>query len=334
MSSVTNQAVGNTTTGWFFKWDAPLTLVVGLVLALAVTPAIAVAGQAPAAREVLARAAAGDWRLVVTAPRPGIGLEGAVLEATQGSRRVAVPLDGTPTGHLARAIDGLAYHAASGRLLVLTDQAHDRAGVIVVDLNDSRVVASVVGRQMTRSPDDRFVAFEEYYTRHATPWPWNETVYAVLDVAAPSGTTRRTCPFQDDRCGGVVVFPADRADLCAERVRHTGAPCVDLHRQPQHVRRSPFIWADSRTLIFVTLDQAREGVSVVTSRFESGSETPVVSVVSCDAAHLASDGQCPSPREAWWVDTIRLDDDGSRVWVHFRQRLPAVPSGWLALTRR
>jgi hypothetical protein len=309
--------------------------VVGLAAVLAGTPAGATtADQASVSRQVLTRAGAGDWQVVVTAPRLASGLDGAVLEASQGSKRVAVPLDGTPTGRVARGIDGLAYHAASDRLLVLTDQAYDRSGVIVVDLAGAAVVTSVVGRQMTRSPDNRRVAFEQYYVRHATPWPWNETAYAVLDVAAPSGSRERTCPFHDDRCGGVVVFPADRADLCAERVMRTGAPCVDVHRQPQHVRRSPFIWTDPRTLAFVTLDENREAVSVVTSRFDAASATPVVTVVPCDAAHLASAGECPSPRESWWVDTIRVDDDGSRVWVHFRQHLPAVPSGWLAVTRR
>lgn len=313
------------------RWDALPGFAVGLALVLTAL-ASSSSAQTPPDRHVLARHTAGAWHVVVTAPRLGAGLEGALLEATRGSHRSVVPLDTSHTGRLARAIDALVYQREADRLLVLTDQTHDRPGLIIVDLRRGEVVETVVGRHMTRSSDARFVAFEEYYPRHTTTWPWNETVYAVVDVAAPAGSMRRTCPFADDRCRGHAVYLPDRRQVCTERAALTGSPCLDPHRAPQHERRSPFIWVDDRTLAFITLDHARDLVAVVTARFGEHSVAPDVSAVPCETQRLASDGRCPSPREAWHVDAIRPDDDGQRVWVHFRERLPEVPSGWLGLS--
>jgi hypothetical protein len=129
----------------------------------------------------------------------------------------------------------------------------------------------------------------------------------------------------------VVHLPA-RRDVCADRSARTGGSCLDAHREPRHERRSSFTWLDTRTLAFVTLDRARDVVSVVLATFGDAGAEPVVAAVPCEPGRVLSHARCPSPRQPWRVDNLRLDDDGHRVWVHFRERLPEVPSGWLALS--
>jgi hypothetical protein len=315
--------------------DAPSRRLVGLLLAFVSLLAMASPAwaQSPPRRHVLIRQQVGDWQVVVTGPRQSAGLEGVTIEAVRGDRRVQAPLDTTATGRLARAVDRLAYYAPAERLLLLTDQAHDRQGLLVVDLRAGTVIDALVGRGMTLSPDGRFVAFEEYYTRLTTPWPWNETVYRVFDVAAEPGAMHRPCPFSDDRCRGHVIHLPDRQQVCADRAARTGGSCLDPHREPQHERRSPFLWIDSRTVALTTVDRTRERITIVTARMADGTdESPLVTAVPCEAVRVVSAGRCPSPRQAWRVDGIRQDDGGRRVWIHFQERLPEVHGGWLALT--
>jgi hypothetical protein len=314
------------------------------VVVLPATLALALAGSVPTApaaspqpvpsRHPLHRAVADDWTVVVTGPTYAAGLQGAVLEASREGRRIAVPLDGTPTGRTARAIDLVRVHAASGRLLVLTDQAHDSPGLIIVDLHAGAVVEGVVGRHMTVSPDSRFVAFEEYYTRQDTPWPWNETVYAVVDVTRPAEALRRACPYNDDRCRGRPIHLPPRAEVCAAyHALKDGPSCLEPGRLPQHERRSPFVWLDARTLAFVSVDRVR-GQAVVVEAVFDGTGDPDVRRHGCDPTPDARGARCPPTRTAWEVDAIRRGDGDGRLWIHFRDRLPEVPDGWLAVERR
>lgn len=290
-----------------------------------------VASQPVPSRHQLHRALADDWSVVVTGPTSAAGLHGAVLEASRPGRRVEVPLDGTPTGRTARAIDAIRLHAPSGRLIVLTDQAHDSPGLIVVDLDLGTVIDGVVGRHMTVSPDARFVAFEEYYTRHDTPWPWNETVYAVVDVARAGTAMRRACPYDDDRCRGLPIHLPTRAEVCAAYREMKESPsCLEPGRPPHHERRSPFVWLDDRTLAFVSIDRARAQAVVVEAAFDAAG-SPAVRRYACDPTPDAQGARCPPTRTTWQVDVIRRGDGDGRLWIHFRDRMPEVPGGWLAL---
>jgi hypothetical protein len=283
------------------------------------------------ARHALHLAVLADWTLSVSAPTYAAGLHGAVLTASRPGHRVDVPLDTTPTGRTARGVDALMLHAASGRLLVLTDRAYDKPGLIIVDLDDGAVVEAIVGRHMTVSPDARFVAFEEYYTRQDTPWPWNETVYAVVDVTRPAADLRRACPYDDDRCRGVLLHLPGRAEVCAaHRAMTSGASCLEPGRPPQHERRSPFVWLDDRTLAFVSVDHVR-GLAVAVEAAFDDAGTPAVRRHTCDTTPDTTGARCPPTRTDWEVDAIRRDDGDGRLWLHFRDRLPEVPGGWLAL---
>lgn len=292
------------------------------------------ASQPVPSRHQLHRSQADDVTVVVTGPTYAAGLQGAILEASRPGRRVEVPLDVTPTGRTARAIDAIRLHAPSGRLLVLTDQAHDSPGLIVVDLDAGEVVDSVVGRHMTVSPDARFVAFEEYFTRQDTPWPWNETVYAVVDVTRAGAAMRRACPYDDDRCRGLPIHLPTRASVCAAyRELREGPSCLEPGRPPQHERRSPFVWLDAGTLAFVSIDRARAQTVLVEAEFDAAG-SPAVRRYACDPTPDARGARCPPTRTAWQIDAIRRGDGDGRLWIHFRDRMPEVPDGWLAVQRR
>lgn len=306
----------------------------GVWACMACTTPQAAGAQPVPAHHVLHRANVGGWAISVTAPTTGTGLRDAVLTASRGARVVRVPLDTTPTGRRAAAIDRVALHEPSGRLLVLTDTTRDASGALVIDLQGETLAASLTGRHLTVSPDARFIAFEEYYGRLDTPWPWNETVYAVLDVAAAPAAMRRDCPFSDDRCVGTLLYLPSRQALCADRLARTGElSCLEPGRDPQHERRSPFIWLDATTLAFVSVDRLRESASAVLAVFGDAGAPPQVQVHPCDPVNPDPGSRCPPVRTAWSVDRIRPDDDGRRVWVHFRDRIPEVPGGWLPLAR-
>lgn len=311
---------------------------VGAVVLLALAAAAAAPQPVPS-RHVLHRAEADGWTLAVTAEMAATGPASAVLEASSGARRVYVSLDAAPAWRVARRVSAVRVHAASDRALVLTDQAQDASGLIVVDLRAGRVVSSLIGRHLALSPDARYVAFEEYFTRLDTPWPWNETVYAVLDVTASAERSHRSCPYDDDRCGGRLIHLPSRQEVCAtHRERLGGGSCLMPGRDPQFERRSPFVWLDAATLAFVSVDRVRETFVVVEARFDpavplgADASAPGLDVVahSCTpAAAAAVTARCPPVRTPWAVDAIRQDDGDRRLWIHFRNRMPEVPGGWL-----
>jgi hypothetical protein len=182
---------------------------------------------------------------------------------------------------------------------------------------------------MVLSPDARYLVFEEYFDRVDTPWPWNETVYAVLDVTLTSEAMRRPCAYDDDRCRGVTVHLPPRADVCAAFRELSGrATCLQPGRGPQHHRRSPFVWLDPQTLAFMSVDQVRDLSVLVTVAFDTAGGHQVRRHV-CDTTPDARGARCPPARSAWTVDTIRRDDDDGQLWIHFRDRMPEVPGGWL-----
>ncbi len=289
---------------------------------------------------MVASAAEAGWTLAITAETASSGLDGARVEASSGSGTVQVPLGGVPVWRMARAVSAMYVHAPSDRLVVLTDQDHDASGIIVVDLREARVVTSLKARHITPSPGGRYLAFEEYYSRLDTDWPWNETVYAVLDVTAPGEALRRLCPFGDGRCQGRVIYLPSRQDVCASYRERTGAAtCLVPGREPQHGRRSPFVWVNAQSLAFVTVDRLRERADVVLARLDpavvlaAAPESPGLEV-STHACATPDDRPgratgCPSVRLPWAVDVIRQDDADGRLWIHFRHRIPEVPGGWL-----
>lgn len=308
---------------------------VGLLVTLAclTVASVAAASQPVPSRHVLHRTAIDGWTLVVTAPTAAPGLEGAVLEASTAGHRVLVPLDTTSTGRRARAIDAIRMHVASTRLLLLTDQAYDRPGMIVVDPVAGNVVDTVTGRHMTLSPDSRFVAFEEFHHRLDTPWPWNETVYAVFDVTQSGGATRRGCPSDDDSCRGMTVHLPARADVCVAYREQSGqTSCLQPGRDPQHERRSPFVWLDAHTLAFVSVDLVRETAVLVAATFDAAG-VMTLERYACAPHVTASGAHCPPISVPWMVDGIRRDDDDGQLWIHFRDRMPEVPGGWLGFGR-
>ncbi len=301
------------------------------LLATLATPSVS--AQPVPARHTLYRTTLDGWHAEISAPTTADGLRHGVLTASTAGRTVRVPLDGTPTGRRARGVDRIRLHAPSQRLLVLTDQAQDAPGLIVVDLAMERVVVAAVGRHMAVSPDARFVAFEQYFTRRDTPWPWNETVYAVLDVTQPVEPAPGACPYDDDRCRGIAIHLPPRADVCAAYREMSGsATCLQPGREPQHERRSPFVWLDRHTVAFVSVDHARAEAVGVTAAFDVAG-APVIALHPCDPTPDRRGARCPPTRAAWQVDHLRRDDDDGQLWVHFRDRLPEVPGGWLALRR-
>lgn len=292
-------------------------------------------------RHVVATASDGPWTIAITADTASTGLVGAVVEATAEDRTVRIGLGDIPVWRVARHVSGLYVHEASDRLLVVTDQDQDASGLIVVDLRAGAVVTSVKARHLTISPDRRYAAFEEYYSRLETDWPWNETVYAVLDVTSSGEASARTCPFRDDRCRGRLIHLPSRQDVCAAYRERTGnATCLVAGREPQHARRSPFIWLDAQRLAFISVDRVREHAVVVEAHldpaFPIGADPASPGLTA--TAHAcpseidergAARGGCPSVRVPWTVDGIRRDDADGRLWIHFRNRIPWVPGGWL-----
>src|SRR5690606_22336003 len=240
----------------------------------AAPPHVEAAGQPVPSRHVVAAAADAGWTLAITAETASSGLDAARIEASSGAHTVHVPLGDVPVWRMARAVSAMYVHPPSSRLVVLTDQDHDGSGLIVVDLQTARVVTSVRARHMTASPDGRYVAFEEYFSRLDSDWPWNETVYAVIDVTSAAGETmRRPCPFADDRCQGRVIHLPSRQEVCATYRERTGnATCLVPGREPQHARRSPFVWVDAQTLAFVTVDRVRERADVIEARLDPAVE--------------------------------------------------------------
>lgn len=253
------------------------------------------------------------------------GLIGSRLRIERSGVVREVPLDGTATGRRARQVDA-AYVLPGGRRAVLhVDRVHDPGGLIVVDLENATVVDALIGRELTMSPDGRFWMFEEYATPHLDVWPHTETVYALYDAAAPAEANRRLCAAQDDRCRGQVVFLPDRLEICQAIAVERAGVCTDPGREPRHARRSPFVWLSSREVAWVDVDRARQAATMVVATI-GGDGRARVQAVPIDHEHVIDAEEVPSVRETWTIERITRDADVSRVWLHFRNRMPQVPA--------
>lgn len=272
------------------------------------------------------------WTLTLVQPTAPSGLIGSRLQVRRGSRTQDVPLDTTLTGRLARDVGIVRLHAATGRASLHTDPHADPSGLIVVDLATSRVVDAVIGRRLTPSPDGRFWAFEEDAPRSTSVWPHTETVYAVFDVTADTGTSTRPCPTNDDRCRGQVLFLPDRLAICREIAARREGSCLTPFQEPGHVRRSPFVWLSPTELAFVDVDRDRATATLVLANERAGALQ--VQAVPLERERIVDGLPFPDVREDWVIDTISRDDHPSRVWLHFRTRLPQAPSGLLGVLTR
>lgn len=302
-------------------WDVSTSSLVGVAVLLVL------AGLAPAAqaglevRELLRRDG-----LVLSLAHPTVaeGLEGSVLRVEQGATRRAIPLDGTVTGRRARGVSAVHVLPGGRRAVLHLDAFVEASGLIVADLHDAVVVDAVVGRDLTPSPDRRYWAFEEHASRTIAQWPHTETVYAIYDAAAPPGGNVRPCPTADDRCRGQVVFLPDRLTVCHEVARARGGSCLTPGGQPRHARRSPFQWLSDTDVAWVDVDLARQVATLVVARLQDDGPAMVTAVV-LERANVIEDVEFPPVREAWVIDRISRDEDASRVWLHFRTRLPQAP---------
>jgi hypothetical protein len=252
------------------------------------------------------------------------GLIGAVLRVQRADGIHDVALDGTGTGRRARAIGAVRVLADAHRAILHVDPQHETSGLIVVDLDGPAVLDAVVGRDLTPSPDGRFWAFEEHASRTLSHWPHTETVYAVYDAAAAPAANARPCPTSDDRCRGQVLFLPDRLAVCHEIARARGGSCLTPGRQPRHGRRSPFVWLSATELAWVDVDRDRQrGTLVIASLHDA--RPADVRAVPLERARVIEDVDFPPAREAWTIERITRDEDPSRVWLHFRTRVPQAP---------
>jgi hypothetical protein len=255
---------------------------------------------------------------------PAFGLERAALRVQEGGRTRDIALDGTRTGARARAIASARYLPEVRRILLHLDPEHDAAGLLVVDLQKDAVVDAVTGRDLTPSPDGRFWIFEEHASRTVSQWPHTETVYAVYDAAAPPEANARPCPTHDDRCRGQALFLPDRLARCHAIAKERGGSCLTPGRQPTHARRSPFVWLSATEVAWVDADRERQVATMVVATMTGGLPARVRAVVLEPESTVDAVG-VPPVREAWMVDRITRDGDGSRFWLHFRTRVPQAP---------
>lgn len=303
------------------QWDALLRALV--CLAALAGPLVGLgAAQAPMdARELLRQEG-----LVLTLVRPPVarGLAGSVLRIDRAGTVREVALDGTGTGRRARGISEVRLLPGGRRAVLHLDRSFDASGLIVVDLEAAAVVDAAVGRDLTPSPDGRFWAFEEHASRTLARWPHTETVYAVYDAGAPPGGNTRPCPTSDDRCRGQVLFLPDRLALCHEIARERTGSCLVADRQPRHSRRSPFVWLSATEVAWVDVDLVRQDSTLVVATMGEGQPARVRAVV-LDRTKVIEDVEFPPAREAWTIERITRDEDPSRLWLHFRTRVPQAP---------
>jgi hypothetical protein len=278
-------------------------------------------GGAPAFRELLR---AGDVVLAYVQPSPADGLEGAALRVTERGRTRDIALEGSLTARLARGVGRVWWLPEARRAVLHVDPYHDAAGLLVVDASADRVVDAVIGRDLTPSPTGRHWVFEEDAPRRNADWPNTETVYAIYDAATGAEALSRACPTADDRCRGEVVFLPDRLSLCRERARELGGSCLVPGRLPRHARRSPFAWLSASEVAWVDVDLTREQATLVLATIRDDAPA-LVRTVPLDREHVIEDVEFPPVRESWRIDRITRDDDRSRVWVHFRTRVPQAP---------
>lgn len=259
----------------------------------------------------------------------GEGLVGSVLRVARHGIVRDVPLDTTGTGRRARAVGAAHLLPGQQRAVLHVDPHHDRSGLLVVDLDAGVVVDAVTGRAFHASPDARFWAFEEHAPAHVTLWPHTETVYAVYDATASAAANARPCPTADERCRGTVIYLLDRLTLCHEVATRRAGSCLTPHRRPQHVRRSPFVWVSPTELTFVDADRERQTSALVLATIAPAGV--VVQVVPLSHDRVIDGVDFPDAAETWTVDHISRDADPSRLWLHFRSRLPQAPSGRLGV---
>jgi hypothetical protein len=298
-------------------------------VALLAAEVVSAAGQlgartfaaAPAVREWLR---ADDVVIAYVQVAPASGLEGAALRVTERHRTRDIALDGTRTGARARSVSAVRWLPAFRRVAVHLDREHDASGLLIVDLATDTVVDAVIGRDLTPSPDGRYWAFEEHASRTMSQWPHTETVYAVYDAAAPPEANARACPTSDDRCRGQVLFLPDRLTLCHEIARARAGTCLTTDRPPRHARRSPFVWLDHDEVAWVDVDLDRQVATLVIATLVGGAPADV-RAVPIERARIVEDVEFPPVREAWTIERITRDANPSRVWLHFRTRVPQAP---------
>ena len=303
------------------QWDASARLLVCFALVLTAAAGSAARG-APEVRELF-RAPG----LVLSQVHPTTnqqGLIGAVLRVQRADGVHDVALDRTGTGRRARGIGAVRVLEGSHRALLHVDPDYEASGLIVVDLEAPSVLDAVVGRDLTPSPDGRFWAFEEHASRTLSQWPHTETVYAVYDAAAPPAANARTCPTSDERCRGQVLFLPDRLSLCHEIARARGGSCLTPGRQPRHGRRSPFEWLSATEVAWVDVDRDRQRSTLVIASLHDARPADV-RAVPLERGRVIEDVDFPPAREAWTIERITRDVDPSRVWLHFRTRVPQAP---------
>ena len=311
------------------RWDASRGVLVGLLGLWTWSPAPSAGQPAPPVQaRLLLRDGAIALRLVQPTTAAGLGGARLRVEAPTGSREV--PLDVAPTARRARAVGATYLLADRARALLHLDPAHDRQGLLVVDLASGHVVDAVTARDLSPSPDRRYWLFEEYADLLVDQWPNTETVVAVYDAAAPPSANARACPTSDDRCRGQVLYLPDRLAVCRAIAVERGGSCLTAGRQPRHVRRSPFVWLSAREAAWVDVDRDRELATLVMVTLRDGG-APVVRAVPLDRDHVVEQVEFPSPREGWTVEGIERDDDPSRVWLRFRSRLPQAPQRRLGI---
>ena len=307
-------------------WDVLVPVLAGVVVCTG-------AASAPRAAQpaVRSRASAGghawSWPGVAATyvqDSRAAGLERAALRVVEGGRTRDIALDGTSTGARARGIASARLLPESRRILLHLDPEQDAAGLLVVDLGQDAVIDAVTGRDLTPSPDGRFWAFEEHASRTLSQWPHTETVYAVYDAAAPPETNARACPTHDDRCRGQVLFLPDRLARCHAIAKERGGSCLTPGRQPTHARRSPFVWLSPSEVAWVDADRERQVATLVVASLTGGLPAQVRSVLLEPESTVDAVG-VPPVREDWRVDRITRDAGGSRVWLHFRTRVPQAP---------
>lgn len=308
------------------QWDALVRALVCLAVGLVATPARAqfASGLMQGESQVRQGIRVGEVVLAHVQPSPSVGLEGAALRVTEGGRTRDIALDGTRTGARAREITSIRYLPEHRRVVLHLDAAHDRAGLLIVDLATDVVVDALIGRAFTPSPDGRFWAFEEYASRTQDQWPHTETVYAVYDAAAPAAQNARPCAAPDDRCRGEVLFLPDRLARCHALAREKVGSCLVPGRMPTHERRSPFVWLDDNELAWVDVDRDRQAATLVVVTVFGGLPDDVVAV-PLERERIVEDVDFPPARDPWTIERITRDADPSRVWLHFRTRIPQAP---------
>jgi hypothetical protein len=308
-------------------WDAAFrTLVCALASVWLATPAAAQFSSSlmPGESQVRHGIRVGDVVLAHVQPTSAVGLQGAALRVTEGGRTRDIALDGTSTGARARGLDDIRYLPEYRRVVLHVDRHHDRSGLLIVDLATDAVVDAVVGRAFTRSPDGRYWIFEEYASLTQDQWPHTETVYAVYDAAAPPEQNARACPTSDERCRGQVLFLPDRLTRCHAIAQERVGPCLEPGRQPGHQRRSPFVWLGHQEVAWVDVDRGRQTSTLVLATLFGGMPADI-RAVPLERERVIEDVDFPPAREPWTIERITRDADPSRVWLHFRTRIPQAP---------